>query len=246
MVKIENVSVVYSTKNARVKALENINLTLEDHKIYTMVGPSGSGKTTLIYTIAGLLKPTEGSVSIKGKKVEGPSRDTAVILQDFGLFPWKTVEQNIALGLIIRKENPDKLRVIVGDILDKLSLKPFAHHYPGQLSGGQKQRVAIGRALALSPSLLLMDEPFSSLDAFNRENMQHELLDLWRQNPMTILLVTHSIEEAVFLGQKIIILSPSPGKIMDIISNEGWGLRQSVRHYKTVNLVRNKMSRYVK
>jgi len=246
MVKVENVSVLYSAKNARVRALDNIDLTLEDRKIYTMVGPSGSGKTTLIYAIAGLLKPSEGSVFIKGKKVDGPCMDTAVILQDFGLFPWKTVAQNIALGLTIRKENPLKTKQIVGDILDKLSLKPYARHYPAQLSGGQKQRVAIGRALAISPSLLLMDEPFSSLDAFTRESMQHELLNLWRQNPMTVLLVTHSIEEAVFLGQKIIILSPSPGRITDIISNEGWGFRQSAGHYKTSGLIRNKMSRYIK
>lgn len=246
MVKIENVSVTYSTINARVKALEDINLILEDGRIYTIVGPSGSGKTTLIYAIAGLLKPSEGSVLIDGEKVVGPSRNMAVILQDFGLFPWKTVEQNIALGLVIRKENPGKIKAIVEDILDKLSLKPFAHHYPGQLSGGQKQRVAIGRALALSPSLLLMDEPFSSLDAFTRENMQHELLDLWHQNPMTVLLVTHSIEEAVFLGQEIIILSSSPGKIKDIIPNKGWGFREGEWYYKTAGIIRTKLMEYIK
>lgn len=245
MIEIVNVSVEYSAKNARVKALDNINLALEDRKIYTLVGPSGSGKTTLIYAIAGLLKPSEGGVFIKGEMVDGPSLDTAVIFQDFGLFPWKTVAQNIALGLIIRKENPVKTKQIVDDILDKLFLKPFARHYPGQLSGGQKQRVAIGRALAVSPSLLLMDEPFSSLDAITRENMQCEILNLWRQNPMTILLVTHSIEEAVFLGQKIIVLSPSPGRILDIISNNGCGLRQSVEYYNTVNLIRNIMLEYI-
>ncbi|MCR4429998.1 MAG: ABC transporter ATP-binding protein [Tepidanaerobacteraceae bacterium] len=246
MVEIENLSVEYSAKNARVKALDNINLELEDRKIYTLVGPSGSGKTSLIYSIAGLLKPTKGRIFIKGKGIEEPTMETAVILQEFGLFPWKTVEQNIALGLAIRKVDPIKTKQIVNDILEKLSLKPFSRHYPAQLSGGQKQRVAIGRALAVSPSLLLMDEPFSSLDSLTRENMQREVISLWRQNPIAILMVTHSIEEAAFLGQKIIVLSKSPGRILDVITNGGWGLRQGAAYCNTVNLIRNMLMEHIR
>ncbi|MDI3480914.1 MAG: NitT/TauT family transport system ATP-binding protein [Tepidanaerobacteraceae bacterium] len=241
MLEIVNLSVEYSAEKSRVRALDNINLELEDRKIYTLVGPSGCGKTTLIYTIAGLLKPSQGNIYINGERVEGPSLETAVILQDFGLFPWKTVEQNVALGLVIRREDCIKIKKIVDGILDKLLLKPFARHYPGQLSGGQKQKVAIGRALVVSPSLLLMDEPFSSLDAMTRENMQGEILNLWRQNPMTILLVTHSIEEAVFLGQKVIVFSQSPGRILYVINNSGWGVRESEEYHKTVDLIRNLM-----
>lgn len=250
MVNIINLSVYYRRRsksgNKYLKALEDINLVLKDRRIYAMLGPSGCGKTTLIYTIAGLITPARGNVFIDGIKVEGPgNRSTAVILQDFGLFPWKTVEQNIALGLLLRKEEPEKIKSKVDEILNKMSLKPFADYFPGELSGGQRQRVAIGRALALSPSLLLMDEPFSSLDELTRESMQQELLNLWTQNPMTILLVTHSIEEAVFLGQEIIILSSSPGRVIEILKNVGWGKRESDDSYKIAGLIRNKMSRYV-
>lgn len=241
MVKIENLTVIYLAGNKTFKALEDINLSLDDSQIYTLVGPSGCGKTTLIYSTAGLLKPAKGAVFIDNKKVTGPTRDTAVILQNFGLFPWKTVRQNIALGLKLRGEEPQNIDTAVEEILNKLSLKPFESFYPEQLSGGQKQRVAIGRALALNPSLLLMDEPFSSLDALTRETMQKEILDLWYSKRMTMLLVTHSIEEAVYLGYKIIIMSGSPGRIVDIIPNPSQGNRQNEYFYRTVSIIRQKL-----
>jgi len=244
MVRIDHLSVSYETGKDVFKAIVDINLFLEESTIYTLVGPSGCGKTTLIYAIAGLINPTEGAVYVNQKRVVSPLRDTAVILQDFGLFPWKTVEQNIALGLKLRRENPANIKSIVDEVLDKLFLKPFKKHYPEQLSGGQRQRVAIGRALALSPSLLLMDEPFSSLDALTREVMQNELLQLCKRKSMTAMLVTHSIEEAVYLGEQIIIMSKSPGRIVDIIHNPAQGNRENESFYKTTAKVRHLLQGY--
>jgi len=241
MVKIDQLTVVYSTGNKTYKALDGINLSLEASRIYAVVGPSGCGKTTLVYTIAGLLKPTEGEVYINNKKVTCPNKDTAVILQDFGLFPWKTVRQNIALGLKLRREKPQKINERVDEILNKLSLKTFEKFYPEQLSGGQRQRVAIARALALDPCLLLMDEPFSSLDALTREAMQKEMLNLWNSKRMTVLLVTHSVDEAVFLGHKIVIMSKSPGKIIDIVDNPSPGGRANENFYNISSMIRQKL-----
>jgi len=244
MVKIDGLTVIYSSGNKIYKALEGVNLCLEDSRIYAVVGPSGCGKTTLIYSIAGLLKPTEGAVYINGNKVMGPNKDMAVILQDFGLFPWKTVRQNIALSLKLRGEKVQRINEKVDEILNKLSLKPFESFYPEQLSGGQRQRVAIGRALAVNPCLLLMDEPFSSLDALTRETMQKEMLNLWYSRRMTVLLVTHSVEEAVFLGHKIVVMSNSPGKIIDIIDNPSAGVRESESFYKVASMIRQKLYEY--
>ncbi len=220
MISVNNVSKVYEDGTV---ALKNVSFEVREGESCSIIGPSGCGKSTLLLIMAGLLKPTEGNVKINGKIVEKPMKDVSLILQDYGLFPWKTVYDNIALGLRIRGVDKGKEKRTVNELIDKLGLKGFERHYPKQLSGGMKQRVAIARALAINPKILLMDEPFSSLDALTRENLQNFLLKLWNERRMTIVLVTHSIEEAVFLGRKIVVLTPRPGRVKAIIDNPSAG-----------------------
>lgn len=214
-----NISKVYSNG---VKALENVTFSVEKGESCSIIGPSGCGKTTLLFIFSGILKPTTGKVLIDGSEIDKP-RNTALILQDFGLFPWKTVYENVCLGLKIRGVEKNKQKKIVEKLLKDLGLQDFRNSYPKELSGGMQQRVAIARALALNPEIMLMDEPFSSLDALTREKLQNFLLELQNKDSITTVLVTHNIEEAVFLGRKIVILSPRPGKVVKIIDNEEMG-----------------------
>jgi NitT/TauT family transport system ATP-binding protein len=188
-----------------------------------IIGPSGCGKTTLLYTLAGLRRPKSGTVRIDGKMVQGPRGQSAVILQHYGLLPWKTVHENAALGLRIRRVPSKERQQKVLAILGELGMGDYLEAYPRQLSGGQQQRVAIARALALEPDLLIMDEPFSSLDALTREGLQNLLLDIWTQREITLVLVTHSIEEAVFLGQEVLVLSGNPGRVQARLPNAALG-----------------------
>jgi NitT/TauT family transport system ATP-binding protein len=195
---------------------------VERGEAWSVIGPSGCGKTTLLFLLAGLLKPKKGEILIDGKPINRPRPETALILQDLGLLPWSTVRENVALGLKIRSfYGPDGVHAptrpipkdhakLVDHWLERLNLKEVATRYPSQISGGQKQRVAIARALVLEPDLLLMDEPFSSLDAPTREDLEELTLKLQSEKGLTIITVTHSIEEAVFLGRKILCLKRPP------------------------------------
>jgi NitT/TauT family transport system ATP-binding protein len=205
------------------EALRDINFDIRDGESCAVIGPSGCGKTTLLLIFSGILKPTEGKVVIKGTDVTAPSKDLALIFQDYGLFPWKTVSENASLGLELRGFGKRERKRIVSSLLKDLGLQGFEKYYPKQLSGGMQQRVAFARALALNPKIMLMDEPLSSLDALTRENLQNFLLQLWKEKRMTMLLVTHSIEEAVFLGSKVIVLSPRPGTVIKTIDNPYMG-----------------------
>ncbi len=216
MIEVRSVSKVYPNG---VVALESVSFRVKEGESCAIIGPSGCGKSTLLLIMAGLLKPTAGEVVVNGEIVERPLRNVSLILQDYGLFPWKTVYENAALGLRLRGVAREVERRVVQRLLEKLGLKGFESYYPKQLSGGMRQRVAIARALAVEPDILLMDEPFSSLDALSREQMQNFLLNLWQNSEMTIVFVTHSIEEAVFLGKKIVVLTPRPGKVKAEISN---------------------------
>ncbi len=215
---IQSLQVDFLQKNKSHNVLNDVNLQLPQGKIGVIIGPSGCGKSTLLNVLANLNQDYRGRDSINGQPpVE--HRGTALILQDYGLLPWKNVWNNIQLGLEIRKIPKEQTKTRIEAILKKMGIADLKKRYPAQLSGGQKQRVAIARSLVLEPELLLMDEPFSSLDALNREEMQDILMQIWQETNLTILLITHSIEEAVFLGRKIFVMSACPGTIIKTFDN---------------------------
>lgn len=215
----------------------------ERGQAWTVIGPSGCGKSTLLALFAGLLLPQQGQVRIDGQPLERPRPRTGLIIQDYGLLPWATVRENARLGLRVRNfYGPDGVHspkdytktVDVDAWLERLGLLPFANQFPGQISGGQRQRTAIARTLALQPDLLLMDEPFSSLDAPTRESLQRLALELWQESGLTMITVTHAIEEAAVLGQQILLLSQPPNREPVIISNPNIlraGYRESQEYY---------------
>ncbi len=216
MIEARNITKIYPDGT---EALRNISFEVQDGTCCSVIGPSGCGKTTLLLILSGILNPTAGLVMVNGKEVTAPSKDSALIFQDYGLFPWKTVYENVSLGLELRGVSKKDQKEIISSLLRELGLEGFERNYPKQLSGGMQQRVAFARTLALNPKILFMDEPLSSLDALTRENLQNFLLHLWKQKRMTMILVTHSIEEAVFFGKKVIVLSPRPGTVLKTIDN---------------------------
>lgn len=220
---IENVKKLYNVVSEDEKsskkflALENFNLNIKKGEFVTIVGPSGCGKSTILDILAGLSKPTSGKVYIDGKLVTGPDLDRGIILQGYALFPWLNVKQNIEFGLDIKGISKVERKKISKKYIDLVGLNKFENRYPHELSGGMKQRVAIARALAYDPEILLMDEPFAAVDAQNRELLQEELLSIWNKTKKTIVFVTHSIEEAIFLADKVVVMTNNPGKIKEII-----------------------------
>ncbi|WP_052755988.1 ABC transporter ATP-binding protein [Paenibacillus durus] len=198
-------------------ALQDVDLEVRPGEFLTIVGPSGCGKSTLLDLIAGLATPTEGELYIDGKKITGPALDRGIVMQGYALFPWRTVRRNVEFGLEIKKV-PKKDRKAISDrFLELVGLSNYADRYPYELSGGMKQRVAIARALAYDPEVLLMDEPFAAVDAQTRETLQDELLRIWEQTGKTIIFVTHSIDEAVALADRVVVMSPNPGKVREIV-----------------------------
>ena len=229
MIEIKNLGFSYGNE----KVLDDINLSVSKNTTCAIIGSSGCGKTTLLYTLAGLLNNFNGDILIGGKRQEGNRKNTGVILQDYGLLPWKTVWNNVSLGLKVRGLNKTEIRSNVEKILKELNILDIKNKYPTQLSGGQKQRVAIARTLVINPDLLLIDEATSALDAMTKEHIQNLILKLYKKNPTTIVFVTHSIEEAVFLGQKIVVMDKS--KIKKIIDNPYFGdeeIRTKIDYYK--------------
>jgi NitT/TauT family transport system ATP-binding protein len=207
-ITVENVSMAFGD----IKVVDDASLSIRDHELLVIVGTSGGGKTTLLRAMAGLIPPVRGTVALDGKPVTGPTPAIAMVFQQFGLFPWKTVRDNIAYGLRVQNTEPDP--AALDRLLDMMHLADRADAYPYQLSGGMQQRVGIARALAVEPEVLLMDEPFSALDALTREELQVELLSLWdRQERLTAALVTHDIDEAILLGDRIVVLRGRPGRI---------------------------------
>lgn len=199
------------------QALNDINLKVSQNEIITIIGPSGCGKSTLLKIIAGLDLDYEGAILIDGEMVKGPSREKGFIFQEHRLFPWLTVEKNIAADLSWKDANN---RAKVDRMIQLVKLQGFEKAFPKQLSGGMSQRVAIARALIRNPRILLLDEPFGALDAFTRSHMQESLLDIWRENQTTMLLVTHDIDEAVFLGHRIVVMDVRPGRVKRVIPVE--------------------------
>ncbi|MFD0678933.1 MULTISPECIES: ABC transporter ATP-binding protein [unclassified Paenibacillus] len=216
-IEITNLTKVYQGRNGDVVALQNTNLTINQNEFVCVVGPSGCGKTTLLNIIAGLEDATTGSVTVDGQEVWGPGKERGVVFQQYALFPWKTVIKNVEFGLKLRGLNKKERREKAEKYLELVGLKDFANSYPKELSGGMKQRVAIARAYAVNPEVLLMDEPFGALDAQSRSQLQEELLHTWEKEKKTCFFITHDVEEAVILAQKVIIMSARPGRIKEII-----------------------------
>jgi NitT/TauT family transport system ATP-binding protein len=197
--------------------LDGIDLDIHEGELVCLLGPSGCGKSTLLNVIAGFVKPEEGSVLAFGKPVEGPGPERAMVFQEYALFPWMTVADNIGFGLEIQGQSREDIRRAVDALLEKLSLSGFGERFPKDLSGGMRQRVAIARALAVDSPMLLMDEPFGALDALTRRSMQDELLRIWSEFRKTIVFVTHGIDESVYLADRVVVMTYRPGTVKRIV-----------------------------
>ena len=226
MIALDQVHLSFADNARTLPVLEDVSLQVGAGASCAVIGPSGCGKTSLLFLLAGLLEPTAGTVRVADR-----SR-TGVILQHYGLLPWKSVAANIALGLRLQGADRERTRARVDELLVEMDLAAFADHFPGQLSGGMQQRVALARALATEPRLLLMDEPLSALDALTRERLQHTILGVWQRHRVTMVLVTHSIEEAVFLGQTVVVLTSRPARVAAVVDNPGAG-RSDYRQSET-------------
>ncbi len=213
MIEIRGLSKRFPVDSGEIVALMDTDVTIEEGEFLCLLGPSGCGKSTLLRIVAGLTPASGGEVRIDGRPVVDPGPDRAVVFQDYALFPWMTVGRNVEFGLEARGVAPGRRRQVSGELLQAVGLAPFAEKFPHHLSGGMKQRVSIARALAVDPVLLLMDEPFGALDAQTRYVMQRELLRIWRTYKKTVLFVTHSIEEALYLGDRVLVMSARPGRI---------------------------------
>ena len=213
ILRIADLHKVYEAANGAVEALRGINLTIRKGEFVCLLGASGCGKSTLLRIIAGFEKATRGSVAVYGAGVEGPGPDRGMVFQDYALFPWLTVRDNIRFGPVHRHVPARHIADIAERFLAMVGLTGFADRYPHQLSGGMKQRVAIARVLANDADILLMDEPFGALDALTRGKLQEELIEIWRSTKLTVLFVTHSVEEAVLLADHIVVMTAGPGRI---------------------------------
>lgn len=217
-VRIDQVKKVFNGRNGEVVALNGVSLDIADNEFVCVVGPSGCGKSTLLNIIAGLLEPTSGAVYVDGKKVEGTGVERGVVFQQYALFPWLTVKKNVEFGLKLKNLPKDEIEELAMKYIRMVDLEKFANAYPKELSGGMKQRVAIARAYAVNPEVLLMDEPFGALDAQTRTQLQSELLKTWEEERKTCFFITHDVEEAIILAQRVVIMSARPGRIKEIVN----------------------------
>ena len=216
-VHIENVKKTYQGRTGEVVALNGVNLDIMDNEFITVVGPSGCGKSTILNIMAGLLEPTSGKIICNGQEVHGTGPDRGVVFQQYALFPWLTVKKNVLFPLQMKGIKGQEAEDIAMKYIKMVDLEKFCDHYPKELSGGMKQRVAIARAYAANPEVLLMDEPFGALDAQTRTQLQQELLETWEKERKTCFFITHDVDEALILGQRVVIMSARPGRIKDII-----------------------------
>lgn len=222
MIQIKDLSVFYESKKEKVKALGPISIDIESEDICAIIGPSGCGKTTLLNVLSGIIKEYEGEVLLNSEKLNPHIHNIGLIPQNFGLLPWKTVQENCILPLKIKKVNVNNKEILdkMDLMMKRLDIYDLKHRYPRELSGGQKQRVSIVRSFLMNPDLLLMDEPFSALDAIIREEAESLFLDIWNENKSNTFFVTHNIDEALYMGKKIIVISNTPGRIIEVIDNK--------------------------
>lgn len=225
MIQIEHLHIAYESRGTRYAVLQDINLELAAGETCAIIGPSGCGKSTLLRILAGIITTYDGTVTINDQPVLPKQQTIGFIPQNYGLLPWKNIAENIRLGVKIKnKEQAQESQAKLTEMVQLLGLSGLEYRYPGELSGGQQQRVALARAFLLHPDLLLMDEPFSALDAMTREEIQNVFLNVWRKHSVSTILVTHHVEEAVYLGQKIAILSAAPGTVSKLIDNPLFGV----------------------
>ncbi len=218
IIEIDRVSQVFKTSAGRDHvALSDISFAVDDGAFVSILGPSGCGKSTLLYIVGGFVNPTSGTAKMKGRAITGPGPERGPVFQEFALFPWKSVLGNVMYGPLQQRMKPAKAEARARALLAMVGLTGFEKFYPKELSGGMKQRVALARTLAYQPEVLLMDEPFGALDAHTRTRLQNDLLDIWERDRKTVLFVTHSVEEAVFLSDKVVMMSRSPGRIRHVI-----------------------------
>lgn len=218
-ISIASLKLEYYNEERRQRhlAVQGLDLDIRGDEFLCVVGPSGCGKSTLISAIAGFMKPVSGRIEMGGQTITGPGADRGVVFQEYALLPWKTVLANVALGLKFKHIARAEREAIARHFLDLTGLADAADKYPHELSGGMRQRAAVARTLANKPEVMLMDEPFAAVDAQTRMSLQEELLRVWSENRITVLFVTHSVEEAVFLGDRVVVLTPGPGRVREIV-----------------------------
>ncbi len=209
-----------SRGGGELEILRSVSVQIEDGEFVCVVGPSGCGKTTLLRIVDGLIPPSSGVILIDGKQVQGPGPDRGFVFQSDGLFPWRTTQQNVSYGLDVRRMAKSLKASIIQDIINLVGLRGFENHFPHELSGGMRQRVNLARAFAVDPQVLLMDEPFAALDAQTRELLQAELLRIWSERRKTALFITHQLEEAVYLGDRVVVMRSRPGSVREVVSIE--------------------------
>jgi NitT/TauT family transport system ATP-binding protein len=248
---VRGVTKRFAVGDDEIEALAPVDLTIAQGEFVCLIGASGCGKSTLLRIIAGFEEPSTGEASIDGKAITGPGSDRGMVFQDYALFPWMTVRENISFGPRQRQLPRDQIENTTDEFVKMVGLTPFADRYPSQLSGGMKQRVAIARVLANNANILLMDEPFGALDALTREQLQHELLQIWTRTGVTTIFVTHSVEEAVLLADRVLVMSAGPGRIdsdfrielarpRDVSSPEFNALRRDIARRLTSHIVPSK------
>ncbi len=221
MIEIDRVSQIFQTSGGKAHlALSDISVSIEDGAFVSILGPSGCGKSTLLYIVGGFVNPTQGAAKVRGRMITGPGPDRGPVFQEFALFPWKSVLGNVMYGPRQQGVSRPEAEKQSLALLEMVGLKGFENFYPKELSGGMKQRVALARTLAYHPEVLLMDEPFGALDAHTRTRLQNDLLNIWERDRKTVLFVTHSVDEAVFLSDKVVMMMRSPGRIRQVVAND--------------------------
>jgi NitT/TauT family transport system ATP-binding protein len=217
-IRAQNITLAFRSKNREpVTALDNFGIEVNRGEFVSIVGPSGCGKSTFLNIVLGLMRPESGELQLNGKTITGPGQERAMVFQEFGLLPWRTVQANVELGLELKGIRAADRAERAMDLIKLVGLQGFERHYPHELSGGMKQRVGLARALATEPEVLLMDEPFAALDAQTRDLMQTELLQIWERTRKTVLFVTHSIEEAAYLSDRVIVMTARPGRTKSVL-----------------------------